>query len=176
MSRTFFSTILVAIALQQQAEAWSVPLSRRQAFAQAASAAAGVASVSSILTPDAAFAEVSEETPRVTTRMGGNLESFQDGPRSVRLMAPSGESFILNLALLLTMIHLSHRFIVLFSKAGISSKAKSELTISNGRTWLILAKISRLAALQSSRQWNPSPLSVMSKRWARVWLPSVMPN
>lgn len=31
-----------------------------------------------------------EETPRSVTRMGGLLESFQDGTRSIRMMVPSG--------------------------------------------------------------------------------------
>mmetsp|Transcript_14950 Transcript_14950/g.34682 ORF Transcript_14950/g.34682 Transcript_14950/m.34682 type:complete len:257 (+) Transcript_14950:153-923(+) len=33
---------------------------------------------------------LSEETPRVVTRMGGLLEAFQDGPRSIKMMTPSG--------------------------------------------------------------------------------------
>jgi len=37
-----------------------------------------------------ANAVVDEETPRVITRMGGLLEPFQDGPRSIKMMAPSG--------------------------------------------------------------------------------------
>lgn len=37
-----------------------------------------------------ANAVVDEETPRVVTRMGGLLEPFQDGPRSIKMMAPSG--------------------------------------------------------------------------------------
>jgi photosystem II oxygen-evolving enhancer protein 2 len=43
-----------------------------------------------ILTVDTAVAYPSEETPRVVTKMGGLLEPFQDGPRSIRMMAPSG--------------------------------------------------------------------------------------
>jgi len=34
--------------------------------------------------------QLSEETPRRTTRMGGLLEAFQDGPRSIKMMVPSG--------------------------------------------------------------------------------------
>merc|ERR1712176_149660 len=34
--------------------------------------------------------KLSEETPRVVTRMGGLLEPFQDGPRSIKMMTPSG--------------------------------------------------------------------------------------
>merc|ERR1712086_295161 len=34
--------------------------------------------------------KLSDETPRVVTRMGGLLEPFQDGPRSIRIMVPSG--------------------------------------------------------------------------------------
>lgn len=33
---------------------------------------------------------ISEETPRSVTRMGGLLEPFQDGLRSIRMMVPSG--------------------------------------------------------------------------------------
>jgi len=33
---------------------------------------------------------LSEETPRRVTRMGGLLEAFQDGPRSIKMMVPSG--------------------------------------------------------------------------------------
>ena len=61
-------------------------LSRRNVMQHIASAAVLVATVPS----SAAWAEVTEETPRVTTRMGGLLEPFQDGPRSIRMMAPSG--------------------------------------------------------------------------------------
>jgi len=37
-----------------------------------------------------AYAVVSEETPKVTTRMGGLLEKYQDGPRGFQILAPSG--------------------------------------------------------------------------------------
>lgn len=70
------------------------PPSRRQALAAAArTAAAGLllGAASPALLPTAArAADLEEDTPRVVTRMGGLLEPFQDGPRSVRLMAPSG--------------------------------------------------------------------------------------
>jgi photosystem II oxygen-evolving enhancer protein 2 len=48
-------------------------------------ATAGVAAVM-VAQPSLAV----EETPRVTTRMGGLLEAFQDGPRSIRIMSPAG--------------------------------------------------------------------------------------
>jgi len=66
-------------------------ISRRQAFV---SAAGVVAATTALVTP--AFAEeegttsIGEETPRITTRMGGLLEPFQDSGRGIRLMAPSG--------------------------------------------------------------------------------------
>ena len=64
-------------------------LSRRDVLQQvAASVMVGGAVVTAPAVP--AYAEVTDETPRVTTRMGGLLEAFQDGPRSIRMMAPSG--------------------------------------------------------------------------------------
>lgn len=63
-------------------------VSRRHALEQAVMAAGVVATTS--LFPFAAQAFPTEETPRVETRMGGLLEKFQDGPRSLRLMAPTG--------------------------------------------------------------------------------------
>ena len=37
-----------------------------------------------------ALAVVSEETPRISTRMGGLLEKYQDGGRGWQILAPSG--------------------------------------------------------------------------------------
>jgi photosystem II oxygen-evolving enhancer protein 2 len=74
-------------------------ISRRQALQQSVTAVVAGAVSASVLHPSlAAVAEeegeegggVVEETPRVTTRMGGLLEPFQDGSRSIRIMAPSG--------------------------------------------------------------------------------------
>jgi hypothetical protein len=63
-------------------------VSRRQAWDQAFKASAAV--IVPVLVPTSALAYPEEETPRVTTRMGGLLDAFQDGGRGVRLMAPSG--------------------------------------------------------------------------------------
>lgn len=72
---------------QQQAPS----LSRRQAFAKAGAAAfSAAAGVLTISQQQPAFAAVDEETPRITTRMGGLLEPFQDGSRSIKIMAPYG--------------------------------------------------------------------------------------
>jgi hypothetical protein len=67
-------------------------VSRRQAWDQAfkASAAVIVPAFLAAAMPQPALAFPEEETPRVTTRMGGLLDKFQDGGRGVRLMAPSG--------------------------------------------------------------------------------------
>ncbi|KAL7562493.1 hypothetical protein ACA910_008203 [Epithemia clementina (nom. ined.)] len=94
-------SLIVGLSLEH-VSAWSLPtttnsnnhngVSRRDSLQQVAYtifSAATTASLISVTTP-AAFAEVSEETPRVTTRMGGQLETFQDGPRSIRMMVPSG--------------------------------------------------------------------------------------
>jgi hypothetical protein len=64
-------------------------VSRRQAWKQAASAAAA-ASVALVVPVRPVAAYPDEETARVTTRMGGLLDAFQDGGRGLRLMAPSG--------------------------------------------------------------------------------------
>eukprot|EP00536_Pseudo-nitzschia_multiseries_P010083 jgi/Psemu1/319785/estExt_fgenesh1_pm.C_2960005 len=50
----------------------------------------GIATTASVLPLLPANAVVDEETPRIVTRMGGLLEPFQDGLRSIKMMAPSG--------------------------------------------------------------------------------------
>lgn len=72
------------------ATAWSGSgsVSRRQAFANAAG---GVVSASLLQPSIPALAGIAgDNEPRITTRMGGLLEAYQDGPRGLRLMAPSG--------------------------------------------------------------------------------------
>lgn len=70
------------------ASGFSVDLSRRQALQ------AAIAGASTVIIPGVSIfpanAVVDEETPRLVTRMGGLLEPFQDGPRGIRIMAPSG--------------------------------------------------------------------------------------
>jgi len=61
-------------------------VSRRAAFVQSAAVLAGGMS---LLNGSPAFAEVTEETPKVTTRMGGFLEKYQDS-RGWTILAPSG--------------------------------------------------------------------------------------
>lgn len=60
-------------------------LSRREAIAGASAAA-----ITTIGTSDPAWASVTDETPRVTTRMGGLLERYQDSARGWVILAPSG--------------------------------------------------------------------------------------
>jgi photosystem II oxygen-evolving enhancer protein 2 len=91
------SIVLLAASIIAVSHAWSfsgppqtngnqaAALSRRQVFGAAVTAAA-----TGMLLTQPAFAVVEEETPRVVTRMGGLLEPFQDGPRSIRISAPSG--------------------------------------------------------------------------------------
>jgi photosystem II oxygen-evolving enhancer protein 2 len=51
----------------------------------------GAAFVSTITPIQSAWAGIAgEDEPRVTTRMGGLLEAYQDGARGLRIMAPSG--------------------------------------------------------------------------------------
>mmetsp|Transcript_22526 Transcript_22526/g.62729 ORF Transcript_22526/g.62729 Transcript_22526/m.62729 type:complete len:220 (-) Transcript_22526:164-823(-) len=68
---------------------FSPEVSRRQTFRTLVGGVA-TAVVPSVLPLLPANAVVDEETPRVVTRMGGLLEPFQDGPRSIKMMTPSG--------------------------------------------------------------------------------------
>jgi len=72
---------IAGFSAQQPAE-----LSRRESLQKAAFGILGGLTVVS----QPAFAVVSEETPKVTTRMGGLLEKYQDGPRGFQILAPSG--------------------------------------------------------------------------------------
>jgi len=65
-------------------------VSRRGAFQQAAAGLVAASTVSLTLPIQEAWANPTEETPRITTRMGGLLEAYQDSPRGLRLMSPSG--------------------------------------------------------------------------------------
>ena len=53
-----------------------VGVSRRESFAKVASSIVSGAAVASTILPNAAIAYPSDETPKVTTRMGGLLVSF----------------------------------------------------------------------------------------------------
>jgi photosystem II oxygen-evolving enhancer protein 2 len=80
---------LVVCYLFSGAGAFSPEMSRRQSM-QAAIGGVATAVVPSILPLLPANAVIDEETPRVVTRMGGLLEPFQDGLRSIKMMVPSG--------------------------------------------------------------------------------------
>jgi photosystem II oxygen-evolving enhancer protein 2 len=88
---TFLVKFSVVTLCQQQIVSWSTDAttSRRQAFVKAVTITTSVASLLSDNRPSYAGIAGDNE-PRVTTRMGGLLEPFQDGPRGLRLMAPSG--------------------------------------------------------------------------------------
>uniref|UniRef100_A0A7S2MZD3 PsbP C-terminal domain-containing protein n=1 Tax=Helicotheca tamesis TaxID=374047 RepID=A0A7S2MZD3_9STRA len=76
-------------ASQQRTPSELSAISRRESFARTAAVVGGViGGISAASSP--ALAVVSEETPRVTTRMGGLLERYQDGPRGWSILAPSG--------------------------------------------------------------------------------------
>lgn len=89
-SLTMKVATLLLLILADESSAWSSSssTSRREVFSQTASAAFGLASVASMA--GSALAVPSEETPRVVTRMGGNLEAYQE--RGLRIMAPSGKT------------------------------------------------------------------------------------
>lgn len=86
------SLLLFAALLLATASAFSSSgpsISRRQAFATAG--IGGVAAAVLVASPSPALAGIAgDNEPRITTRMGGLLEAYQDGPRGLRLMAPSG--------------------------------------------------------------------------------------
>jgi len=65
-----------------------ISVSRRTAFMKSAAAVAGGMSLITN-SPLPSLAVVSEETPKVTTRMGGLLEKYQDS-RGWTILAPSG--------------------------------------------------------------------------------------
>lgn len=83
------STIALMCSLLSGVGAFSPELSRRESL-QAAVAGVVTVAAPSIASLLPAYAVIDEETPRTLTRMGGLLEPFQDGPRSIKMMVPSG--------------------------------------------------------------------------------------
>lgn len=82
------STIVALFAFLSGAHAFSpTEISRRESIQ---ALVGGIATTASVLPLLPANAVVDEETPRIVTRMGGLLEPFQDGLRSIKMMAPSG--------------------------------------------------------------------------------------
>ena len=84
-------SVLVPALLLASASAWSNKnsISRRQAWTDAVVVGAGAAAVT--LFPGVAHAGAAgDQEPRISTRMGGLLEAYQDGARGIRMMAPSG--------------------------------------------------------------------------------------
>jgi len=88
------STLAVSALLLASALAWSPtnrsPVSRRQAWTDAATISGVAASVITLNPAIASAGAAGDQEPRITTRMGGLLEAYQDGGRGIRLMAPSG--------------------------------------------------------------------------------------
>lgn len=82
------TTVILAVLLSG-AGAFSPQVSRRESF-QALVGGVATAVLPCVFPLLPANAVVDEETPRIVTRMGGLLEAFQDGPRSIKMMAPSG--------------------------------------------------------------------------------------
>jgi len=88
----FFNLIIAAAPLT--ATGFSVPndspvVSRRESLAKAASVIGGTIAGGLVMNPSASYATVTDETPRVVTRMGGLLEKYQDS-RGWQILAPSG--------------------------------------------------------------------------------------
>jgi len=63
-------------------------VSRRESFANVAAIVGGVAGI--IASPSIASAYPSDETPRITSRLGGLLERYGDTQRGLSLLVPSG--------------------------------------------------------------------------------------
>ena len=63
-------------------------VSRRESFTKAATLFGGAATILTT-SPASSLAVVTDETPKVTTRMGGLLEKYQDS-RGWTILAPSG--------------------------------------------------------------------------------------
>lgn len=89
MTMTKQYAIVAFFAYLSGVHGFSPEVSRRQTF-QALVGGVATAVVPSVLPLLPANAVVDEETPRIVTRMGGLLEPFQDGPRSIKMMTPSG--------------------------------------------------------------------------------------
>ena len=86
-----FLTVFVPIAafsINDNNVATNTAVSRRESFAKFGGAAA-IATAVLTNSPASSFAVVTDETPKVTTRMGGYLEKYQDS-RGWTILAPSG--------------------------------------------------------------------------------------
>eukprot|EP00578_Thalassiosira_sp_NH16_P000806 CAMPEP_0181128676 /NCGR_PEP_ID=MMETSP1071-20121207/28899_1 /TAXON_ID=35127 /ORGANISM="Thalassiosira sp., Strain NH16" /LENGTH=224 /DNA_ID=CAMNT_0023214579 /DNA_START=114 /DNA_END=788 /DNA_ORIENTATION=+ len=82
------ATAVTAFSVNDNAAA----VSRRESFSKTASLIGGIAGVGAATlagAPAPSLAVVTDETPKVTTRMGGLLEKYQDS-RGWTIMAPSG--------------------------------------------------------------------------------------
>ena len=79
---------ITAFSINDNNVAAKTTVSRRESFAKFGGA---VAAATAVLTnsPASSFATVTDETPKVTTQMGGYLEKYQDS-RGWTIMAPSG--------------------------------------------------------------------------------------
>ena len=72
MTKTLLPALCLLAALVQNAESFSSEVTRRQAFVKTVNTIAG-GIATTVALPNIASAVITEETPRVTTRMGGNL-------------------------------------------------------------------------------------------------------
>lgn len=91
MARYPFSVIAALLALAASTDAWSPSSSSAHISRRDALRSVAVVGTTAAFVPAPAFAGgAGEDEPRVTSRMGGLLEPFQDGGRGLRMMAPSG--------------------------------------------------------------------------------------
>lgn len=98
MTMTLVFSLLAVSTMPQGAASFSLGLSRRQTFAQTANVAGSIATA--VAFPNlGANAEVTEETPRVVTRMGGLLVSLYLAVGGDQLLFPCaiGWSLILKI-------------------------------------------------------------------------------
>lgn len=90
------TTTLILASLVQSSSALQVSqnkgvTSRREAFSKVLTVSASGAAIAAFAgLPDVALAYPSEETAKITTRMGGLLEKYQDINRGWTILCPSG--------------------------------------------------------------------------------------
>lgn len=87
LSAWFLAACATATAVNAFSVGENAAVSRRESFSKAASLIGGAAAL--VGAPASSLAVVTDETPKVTTRMGGLLEKYQDS-RGWTILAPSG--------------------------------------------------------------------------------------
>lgn len=91
---TLLSSQLLSVhgfaGFQQNDQRNNHSLSRRESLEKVVSIITATTTTTSLLLPNVALAYPSDETPRVTSRLGGLLERYGDTQRGLSLLVPSG--------------------------------------------------------------------------------------